>query len=311
MSASQRATRSASTSTASRRRSQAQTGVGRIAVGVDDYEEGRDAVVLGAAIADVTEARLLLVTVHSAPVLPHPQWNWRNLRKHAEGHLRELRNEYAPEARITTRTSSSVPRALQRVIEREGYDLLVMGSSRDASDGHVRIGKRTRQLLCHFGCALAIAPRGMHAKPDVQLRRIGVGYDDEPESDAALALAGSIATAAGAELVVTAVVDDRVPVLLRSALGGFAQTEWHDAIAEEEERLHAQGLAAAEDIGVPVDMKVLRGRPADGLLTLSNEVDLLVIGSRHWGPAARVLLGTTGEALMHDAGCPVLAVPRP
>ena len=163
MSASQRATRSASTSTASRRRSQAQTGVGRIAVGVDDYPEGRDAVVLGAAIADVTEARLLLVTVHSAPVLPHPQWNWRNLRKHAEGHLRELRNEYAPEARITTRTGSSVPRALQRVVEREDYDLLVMGSSRDASDGHVRIGKRTRQLLCHFGCALAIAPRGMHA----------------------------------------------------------------------------------------------------------------------------------------------------
>ena len=311
MSTSQRVTRSASTSTASRRRSHAQKGVGRIAVGVDGHPEGRDAVALGAAIADVTGAGLLLVTVHSAPLLPHPDWDWRSLRKHAQGHLRELRREYAPEAMIATRTDASVPRALHRVVEREDYDLLVMGSSRDASEGHVRIGKRTRQLLCHFECALAIAPRGLQAKPDVELKRIGVGYDGEPESDAALALATSIAAAGGAELLVRAVVDDRVPVLLRSALGGLVQTAWHDAIAEEEDRLHAQGLAAAEDIGVPIDMQVLRGRPADGLLPLSNEVDLLVVGSRHWGPTARVLLGATGEALMHDAGCPVLAVPRP
>jgi nucleotide-binding universal stress UspA family protein len=36
-----------------------------------------------------------------------------------------------------------------------------------------------------------------------------------------------------------------------------------------------------------------------------------VIGSREWGPTARLLLGSTGEALMHDSACAVLAVPRP
>lgn len=60
-----------------------------------------------------------------------------------------------------------------------------------------------------------------------------------------------------------------------------------------------------------VDIDIVRGRPADALVALSGRVDLLVIGSRRWGPAARVLLGSTGEALLHDGACPVLAVPRP
>jgi nucleotide-binding universal stress UspA family protein len=55
----------------------------------------------------------------------------------------------------------------------------------------------------------------------------------------------------------------------------------------------------------------LRGRPADRLLELCADVDLLVIGSRRWGAVARLMLGSTGEALMHDASCPVLVVPRP
>jgi nucleotide-binding universal stress UspA family protein len=150
----------------------------------------------------------------------------------------------------------------------------------------------------------------MHSEPDIELKRIGVGYDGGPESDAALELAGSMARA-GAELRVRAVVDDRVPVLLRSALRGLVATEWTNIIAEEQQRLHDQAVAAAAATGATANVEVLRGRPADALLALSGEVDLLVVGSRRWGPAARVLLGSTGEALLQDAACPVLAVPRP
>jgi nucleotide-binding universal stress UspA family protein len=53
----------------------------------------------------------------------------------------------------------------------------------------------------------------------------------------------------------------------------------------------------------------LGGRPADWLLDLCEHVDLVVIGSRRWGAVARLMLGSTGEALMHDASCPVLVVP--
>jgi nucleotide-binding universal stress UspA family protein len=284
--------------------------ISRIAVAIDGFPEGQDAAALGAAIARVTAAEVMLVAVHSAPLFPVPGWSWQSLRREAERTLGEVRRAFAPGARTVVETDLSVPRALQRVVRREHRDLLVLGSSRQAPDGRVRIGKRTRQLLCHFECALAIAPRGMHSEPDIHLKRIGVGYDGGPESEAALELAGSMARA-GAELHVRAVVDDRVPVLLRSALADLVTNEWTAVISEEQQRLHDQALAAAEATGATVSVEVLRGRPADALLALSGEVDLLVIGSRRWGPTARVLLGSTGEALLQDAACPVLAVPRP
>ena len=292
--------------------SEGQIGITRIAVGVDGYSEGRDAVALAAAISALTGAELMLVTVHVDPLVPMPAGlSWSSLHGEAEKMLREVRASLAPNARIRAETDLSVPRALHRVVGQHHRNLLVVGSSRDAAEGRVRIGKRTRQLLCHFECALAIAPRGLHSRPDVPLRTIGVGYDGSPEAGAALALAATLAAGARAELRVHGVVDDRVPVLLRSALGGLIATEWHDVMGEEEQRLRDMALAETGPIDAPVTVEVSRGRPADALLALAESVDLLVVGSRRWGPTARVLMGSTGEALLHDAACPVLAVPRP
>jgi nucleotide-binding universal stress UspA family protein len=71
-----------------------------------------------------------------------------------------------------------------------------------------------------------------------------------------------------------------------------------DAISER-----ATGHAQAT--GARVQVEGLRGRPADWLLDLCEHVDLVVIGSRRWGAVARLMLGSTGEALMHDASCSV------
>ena len=43
----------------------------------------------------------------------------------------------------------------------------------------------------------------------------------------------------------------------------------------------------------------------------SEAVDLLVVGSRRWGPMARIVTGGVGETLVTDASCSVLIVPRP
>jgi nucleotide-binding universal stress UspA family protein len=289
------------------------TGLSRIGVGVDGYPEGRDAVALGSALAHVCGANLLLVAVHADPIVVVPTGlDWTALERHARTELEELRASLAPKARIEVETDLSVPRALHRVVGREHRDLLVLGSSRKASEGHVRIGKRTRQLLCHFECSLAVAPRGLRER-SVKFGRIGVGYDGEPESEAALALAGSIADAARAELYVATVVDDRLPPAGWSTLariGGMAQ-RWEPAVTAEMRELRAQAASAAAARGLRAEVGSKRGRPADVLLSLSEQVDLLVIGSRRWGPVNRLLLGSTGEAVLHDAACPVLTVPRP
>ena len=42
----------------------------------------------------------------------------------------------------------------------------------------------------------------------------------------------------------------------------------------------------------------------------SNDVDLLVCGSRGYGPLGSVLLGGVSRRLVHRAACPVIVVPR-
>jgi nucleotide-binding universal stress UspA family protein len=288
--------------------------IARIAVGVDGHPEGNDAVVLGATIAAATQADLMLVAVHPDPLVVLPEeMNWKSVELQATGMLREIRDSFSPDARIDVETDFSVPRALERVVRREHRDLLVVGSSRHGPQGRVRIGKRTRQLLCHFKSALAIAPRGMHSQPAHELKRIGVGFDGGGESGAALALAGSIACAAGAELHLCGVVDDRIPPIGWSALarGGAAVPRWEETVLADMKALREFGLSGARATGADAQTEVLRGRPADALVKLSENVDLLVIGSRHWGAMARLLLGSTGEVLAHDAACPLLVVPRP
>ena len=53
------------------------------------------------------------------------------------------------------------------------------------------------------------------------------------------------------------------------------------------------------------------GDPAD-LLAAESElgVDLMIIGSRGYGPLGAVFLGSVSEHLMRRAACPVIVVPR-
>jgi nucleotide-binding universal stress UspA family protein len=284
-----------------------------IGVGIDGFPEGRDAATLAAAIGRATGADLLLIAVHPEPIVVLPQGlDWKSGEEDARTALREVRDEIAPEARMSVETDFWIARALQRAARREHRDLLVVGSSRHAADGHVRIGKRTRQLLCNFDVTLAVAPRGLNRSGFGPIRRIGVGYDGGPEAQRALELAASIGAAAGAELRVLAAVDDRMPSIGWPYL--FLDEmidEWRKILEEEEESLRSRVKDTVQGTNLKLHCETVRGRPADHLVELSSDVDMMVIGSRRWGPVARVLLGSTGEALMHDAACPVVVTPRP
>ena len=138
--------------------------------------------------------------------------------------------------------------------------LVVVGSSRDAPLGRVRIDNRTRQLQGQTQSAVAIAPRGLSAHDPQKLRVIGVAYDGKPEAREALTLAASLARAAGAKLRVASVLDDRVP----SATWSMRE----DPRTEQRQ----QG-------GTDAEVTVTPGAPAELLLELSEAVDLVFIGS--------------------------------
>jgi nucleotide-binding universal stress UspA family protein len=65
--------------------------------------------------------------------------------------------------------------------------------------------------------------------------------------------------------------------------------------------------------GVPASRsaggEVLWGDPSDALAAASADLDLLVCGSRGYGPMRTLLVGGTSHALVRKAACPVLVVP--
>jgi nucleotide-binding universal stress UspA family protein len=172
-------------------------------------------------------------------------------------------------------------------------------------------------LLRSARCAVAIAPRGLCAREDLQFTMIAVGYDGEPEAADALRLGAALARAAGARVRLRAVLDDRLPYVGRApkaspldAERAGVQQMWDEVIEPDVELLRADAEGAASATGAEVVVDVRAGSPPEKLIALSHEVDLLVIGSRR-RRGAQLLLGNTGEEVLHNAGCSVIVVPRP
>jgi nucleotide-binding universal stress UspA family protein len=210
---------------------------------------------------------------------------------------------------------TSAARALQEAVEQEDAGLLVLGSSRRSAAGRVLAGSTAQRMLNGCPCPVAVVPRSW--KRERPLRTIGVAYVDSPEGHEALRSAHALARRAGATL--------RVITVVRLSPSMYAETETyvagqpgkdlvhvegeHRVLAERRlrERLDADGLLGGD---VPVEVEALVGDPADVLLDLSDGLDLLVAGSRGYGPVRGVLLGSVSRRLTAEARCPVIVLPR-
>ncbi|MDQ8046263.1 MAG: universal stress protein, partial [Solirubrobacteraceae bacterium] len=192
---------------------------------------------------------------------------------------------------------------LKHLAVREHADLLVLGPATDTPVGKIRIGATCRGVLHGAPCPVLVPPRGYadHAltRPD----RIGLAYDGSPEAERVLEYAVRLAASADAWLEIVQAIDltglPTVPDRPR-------QEHVASVLAGVQSRLDT--LAAGLD--VPANAHVVEGPVQHVLGELAARVDLLVCGSRSWGPTTRIALGGVAERLMQHASCPVLVVPR-
>jgi nucleotide-binding universal stress UspA family protein len=212
-----------------------------------------------------------------------------------------LATRLAPPDAATTiaQVDRPVGRGLHDLAERDGADLLVIGSSERGLLRRLFLGNHTVQSLNGAPCAVAIAPSGYAATPH-PLATIGVGWDGSPESEQAVAAARELAARFGATVKALAVVslqhipyDEPIP------------DNWPEVAKElmDDQRRRLRGL---DD----VEADVSYGEPGEELWRFGEELDLLIVGSRGYGPISRLIHGSTSNYLARRAPCPLVVLPR-
>lgn len=213
--------------------------------------------------------------------------------------LEREREDAQVASQLMSVTSSSPGRGLHETAERTGADLIVVGSCGRSMLGRAMLGDDARAALNGAPCAVATAARG-YAESPVPLASIGVGYDGSSESETALAAARAIA--ARHRSLVRAL---HVVTLPSYAFAGVAAP----SLGETIELMVGDAQADLDKLS-DVQGRALYGLPGEELASFGEEVDMLVIGSRSYGPIRRLMLGSTSGYLQHHARCSLLVLPR-
>jgi nucleotide-binding universal stress UspA family protein len=273
-------------------------------VGLDGREHDAEALALAGSLQASLGGGLLLA--HVVPPAPS-----------GEGMIECERLERQQGRELLTRASANLrdgadtqlvepcpaARGLSWLAAKRGASMLVLGSSHRGAVGRIVPGGTASHLLACAPCAIAVAPVGYANQPRASISRIGVAYDGTGESDLALAAAAG----AGSRL--------SVPLRLYHAIHEISEDPAWDKFREYMQD-YARGILDAGLKQLPPGLEatstVLEGDVAATIVDAAagDDVGLLFVGSRGYGPLREALLGGVAGALLHTARCPLVIVPR-
>ncbi len=272
-----------------------------VLVGVDGRQGGRDAIALAERLVD-PDGELTLVHVHNGPLRPvHAAMPGMvtEEREAARELLARERDAAGVSAALVSIEAMSAGRGLHQQAEAQQPDLIVVGSCSRGALGRAMLGDDTRAALDGAPCAVAIAARG-YADHPTPIAKVGVGYDEQPESIAALALARELAAPTRATVHALQVVS--IPTYAYTGIMPPAIGDSVDALLQE---------ASGRMRELPdVEGRAVYGLPGEELAAFGDELDLLVVGSRGYGPMRRLVLGSTSAYLERHARCSLVVLPR-
>ena len=272
----------------------------QIIVGVDEREGSRDAIALARNLL-APDGDLTLAHIYDGDAHVHrgdrPAYEAAR-NEHVLELLGKVVQEEDVQANLHSRQAPSAGQGLHELCEIERADLLALGSSERGLLRRVMIGDDTRAALNGAPCAIAIAPAGYRHEPSA-MREIGVGYDGSHESVRALELARDLAGESGARLSAFEAIT-RPPHELKDGSASVLDAV-DQLVAEARERIAALG---------GVEAHAAYGHPAEELTVYSASLDLLVVGSRGYGPVGRLIHGSTSQELARTVRCPLLVLPR-
>ena len=281
----------------------------RILVAIDPGKRPEDPLTLGVRLARLASAPLELVSVFlTVPMEPDDKF-MQEAREATEAQLHEVasRVEGASVAHVRAVGAVSRARGLQQLSEEDdvglvGHRIDDAGSAAAyAPREHRRPAAERRGIVSgHRATRLRRRPSATTRHPGRRVRRLrrvpalrwreGGGWPARPARTCASSPSTSASLSAAS----------------RRPPSGWNRSTPRSSVSSAE--LLEQ--AVADDAELSVEGVFEIGRPVDVLVEQTADLDLLMAGSRGYGPLGAVLLGSTTHDLARLAYCPILITPR-
>ncbi|GAA2102705.1 universal stress protein [Microlunatus panaciterrae] len=286
-----------------------------LVVGIDGSSESGIALRWAAAEAERRGLALRLIHALNVPIVADPYGSpvalprVNELEKYAENLLTvAARKAHTPgsEVEITTKFEMGSPAA---VLLKASHDAagLVVGSRGLGSIGAALIGSVSVRLAGKAACPVFIIPPEVATAGPIT-GPVVVGVDGSIFSDAALRVALDEAALLGTSL--RAVSAYHLPWLAMPTeprlISEFDEAEREYATKVVHEAL--ERVRTDADAAIPVEVRVVRGQPAEAIIDASRDAALTVVGSRGHGAMKRMLLGSISRAVLQEATRPLAIV---
>jgi nucleotide-binding universal stress UspA family protein len=293
---------------------------GPVIIGYDADSSGTDALALGVGLGTALQLPVIVAKVHSSPApigSGRVDAEWVADRRAASAavlatakrQVEELHPPIDPATSIEYRLvpSSSAAHGLHDLADSESAAMIVVGSAAtEGFDRRVFAGSTASRLLSGTAWPVVVAPKGLAGTGWKGPQRIGVAYLPTDEGLLAVQTAADIARRTGGSLHLFTAVAEEASVL-PWLVGVDGEQAFAATVREGAQRALDEAVAGTDGL---VDARLLVGDVVRLLADLP-EIDLLVCGSRGYGPIRRVLLGGVSSRLMRRSVNPLLVVPRP
>ncbi|WP_067780099.1 universal stress protein [Actinomyces vulturis] len=286
-----------------------------ILVGVDGSDESFGAVEWALARAQRTGARVHLVCAYSLPSFTaaaldggYAAVDDAAIRQGAQAVLdTAMKRAEGRGIEVTSSLEAGDPAGV--LVDLSAHvDLLVVGTRGGGGFAGRLLGTVSLAVPAHAHCPTVVVPRHTGGTAFTPVERIVVGVDGSDSARNALNWALGERRLWDAELTAVAAVP------FASGAGALA---WLPAAVDRDIVISdvRAGLERAvnEAIKPEDDGKVayhaLDGNAAELMVEFSTAVDLVIVGSRGRGGFSGLLLGSTSQAVLAHASCPVMVVP--